>query len=202
MNFLERFRHVITAEAEAIRSLPIEELQTPLQLLAQMLLDCKGKVVTCGMGKNGHIAKRVAATLSCTGTASCFMHPGESSHGDLGMLSESDILLALSNSGKTREILETVERVRRYYPHVVVVVVTGNPYSPLAHHADLALSYGEIQEPCPLGLTPSASLAVMSALLDALALGVMELRGFTKEHFLVNHNYGSLGDKLRDEYAK
>lgn len=199
MNFLERVRYVLDAESQAILSIPQETLEVKLPQLATMIVQCTGKVVITGMGKVGHIGKRVAATLSCTGSASVFLDPSASFHGDLGMLSQNDILLALSNSGRTREIVDLVERIRKYFPAVKIAIVTGHPEHTLSQFADISLSYGVIAEPCPLGLTPSASLAVMSALLDALALGVMEERGFTKEQFLVNHNSGYLSSVIRKD---
>ena len=199
MNFHERARHVIEQEAEAIRSIPPELIDTTLAKLAGWILRCKGKVVTTGMGKNGYIAKRVAATMASTGTPAFYIHPGEASHGDTGMVSAGDILLAMSNSGKTREVLEAVEKIKDLHgDHVRIVVFTGHPSSPLSALADLSLSYGEIIEPCPVGLTPSSSLAVMSALADALALGVMEMRGFTVEAFGKRHWSGYLGKKIAE----
>ena len=199
MNFLERVQSVLVAESQAILNIPSDTLINKLPLLAEMILQCKGKVIVSGMGKNGLIAKRVAATLSCTGTASFFVHPSEFQHGDAGMLSDGDILLALSNSGRTQEIIDMVERVRTHFPHVSIAIVTGHPEHSLSQFADLSLSYGIIEEPCPFGLTPTASLAVMSALLDALALAVMEQRGFTKEQWGINHKLGYLGERAKSK---
>jgi arabinose-5-phosphate isomerase len=197
--FFARLSSVIRAEAHALLALPLGALQPTLFEIGSVILACTGKVVVTGMGKNGHIARRIAATFSCTGTPSCFLHPAESAHGDLGILSANDILLALSNSGKTREIIETVERVQQHYPRVKVITVTGNAASPLGSLGDYILTYGHIEEPCPLGLTPSASLAVMSGLLDGLALAVMEQRGFTRTQFGILHHLGYLGEKIRDQ---
>lgn len=200
MNFLDRVYHVLNAEASAIRSIPNDTIQNWLPIAAQEIINCQGKVVTTGMGKNGSVARRVASTLSCTGTSAFYMHSGEGSHGDLGMISKGDILLALSNSGKTREVLEVVEKIKEVYADsVTIITITGHENSPLSKMADIALCYGLISEPCPLGLTPSSSLAAMSALLDALALGVMEMRGFTREEFAHRHWSGYLSSKIAEE---
>ena len=189
-------RQVMCAEADAILKIPTDTLTLDLPRVCTLLLECQGKVVLTGMGKNGHIAARVAATLSSTGTPAIFMHPGEAAHGDLGMLSQGDLLIALSNSGRTRELLETVERVKVSFPAVPIVVVTGAVTSPLTLLAHSILWYGAVVEPCPLGLTPSASLAAMSALLDGLAIAVMDARGFTRERFHRFHHSGYLADRI------
>lgn len=199
MNFQERARYVIEQEAEAIRSIPLELVDT-LSILAEWILDCQGKVITTGMGKNGLIARRVAATLSCTGTSSFYVHSSEVGHGDKGMISDGDILLAFSNSGKTQEIIETVEKTKEVHGDKVKIgVITGYRDSHLSKLADISIVYGEIIEPCPLGLTPSSSLAIMSALADALALGIMELRGFTLKDYSHNHKNGYISKKIAEQ---
>lgn len=199
MTFQERAKFVIEQEAEAIRSIPEELIGTTLEELAHLILNCKGKIICTGMGKNGHIARRVAATLSCTGTSSFFVHSSETAHGDKGMISDGDIIVAFSNSGKTQEIIETVEKTREVHGHKVkIAVITGDPESPLAKAADLIVTYGKIVEPCPLGLTPSSSLAVMSALADGLALGIMDMRGFTIEDYGHNHRSGYISKKIAE----
>lgn len=194
-----RARMVLAFEAASIQTIPPDTIAFALPMVCCALLQCTGKVVVTGMGKNGHIAQRIAATFSSTGTPAVFLHPGEAAHGDLGILCHEDVVLALSNSGQTREVVETIERVHQYFPTVPLVVVTGGKESPLAHLADHVLWYGNVPEPCPLGLTPSASLAVMSALLDALALCVMEVRGFTREDYGKFHHGGYLGKLTRGE---
>ena len=191
-----RARMVLACESDAIRAIPADTLTLALPLVCSLLLSCTGKVIVSGLGKNGHIAQRVAASLSSTGTPAVFLHPGEAAHGDPGLVCPQDVVLALSNSGQTREVVETIERVRRSFPSVPVVVVTGDSSAPLAQHADHVLWYGQVSEPCPLGLTPSASLAVMSALLDALALCVMEARGFTRADFKRFHHSGYLSERI------
>lgn len=199
MNFLERVQTVLVAESQAIMQIPSDTLINKLPLLAEMILNCKGKTIITGVGKNGSVAERVAATLSCTGTPSCYLSPLNAVHGDLGMLSSGDILLALSNSGRTQEIIDVVMQVRKYFTDVKIIILTGHPEHTLSQYADLSISYGIVEEPCPLGLTPSASLAVMSALLDALALGIMEQRGFTKADFARNHKFGYIAEKIKAE---
>lgn len=194
-----RARMVLAFEAESILAIPSGTILTALPAVCHLLLGCTGKVIVTGMGKNGHIGNRIAATLSSTGTPAVFLHPGEAAHGDLGILCVQDVVLALSNSGKTREVLETIARIRQYFPDVPVCVVTGNKESELALLADHILWYGQVPEPCHLGLTPSASLAVMSAVLDALALSVSEARGFTREAWSHHHHSGYLGQKARGE---
>ena len=193
MDLLARARAVLIAEAEAISNLPLDnsfkEAITSLVLL-------KGKLITTGIGKAGHVAQKAASTFCTTGTPSAFLHPGDASHGDVGVLSSEDILLAYSNSGRTREILETVEfckklKVRR------VISITAETSSPLAQVSDIVLKIGRIIKPCPLGLTPTASVAAMLAIGDALALVVMQEKGITHEDFAIRHHGGYLGEKCR-----
>lgn len=197
MKFQERARYVIAQEAEAIRSISPLLIDEALTTLAVVIFHCKGKVVTTGIGKNGFVARRVAATFSCTGTPAYFLHSGESLHGDFGVISRGDLIFAFSNSGKTQEIIETVEKVREVHGDgVKIAAITSYPDSPLASISDIIIAYGEIIEPCPLGLTPSSSLAVMSVLADALALGVMEMRGFTIAAYGHNHHAGYIAKKI------
>lgn len=194
----QRAHLVLNSESQSIRSIPPETITESLPAVCTLLLGCTGKVIITGMGKNGHVGNRIAATFSSTGTPSVFLHPGEAAHGDLGILCAHDVVMALSNSGQTREVVETITRVRQYFPTVPLVVVTGERWSPLAKLAQHVLWYGAVPEPCPLGLTPSASLAAMSALLDALALCVMEARRFTRAEFKRFHHRGYLGDLLAE----
>lgn len=193
---LSRFHLILEAEAKAImsaeRSLVNESLCDAVGALSRA-----SKVVVSGMGKVGHVGIRFAATLSSTGTPACFLHPAEAAHGDLGILGKDDVLVALSNSGKTREVLEMVAGARGLFPEMTVIVITGDPVSPLFKQGNISLCYGKIKEPCPLGLTPTASVAVMSALLDALALCVMERKRFTAEAYSKCHHRGYLGQKAR-----
>ena len=192
---IERVRKILLAEAQAITSIP---LSAEVERAIAVLLACRGKVFTTGIGKAGYVAKKAASTFSTTGTPAAFIHPGDAPHGDVGVVSRGDILIGYSNSGKTREIIETVHLCRKLgAAHVISVVSTKD--SPLGKESDIVLEIGPIVEPCPLGFTPTASTSAMLALSDALALVVMEERGFSKEDFAVRHHGGYLGKKSRDE---
>jgi arabinose-5-phosphate isomerase len=159
-----------------------------------LLLDCEGRVIVTGMGKSGHIGKKIAATLASTGTPAYFVHPGEASHGDLGMITGADVVLAISNSGNTDEILTILPLIRRMGSHLISM--TGNPDSPLAAQADVNLDISVEQEACPLGLAPTASTTVTLVMGDALAVALLEARGFTQDDFALSHPGGKLGRKL------
>jgi arabinose-5-phosphate isomerase len=161
-----------------------------------MIVQCKGKVVTSGMGKAGIIARKVSSTFSSTGTPSIFLHPGEAQHGDLGMLGKDDILLVFSNSGKTREVLEMVSLSNRLFEGKMrVICVTSDKHSELAKISDAVLHIGHITEACPLGMAPTSSTTAMLAIGDVLCLLVMEEINFSKEEFLKRHHGGYLGSK-------
>src|SRR4030095_10914927 len=156
---IDRARAVLVAEAEAIRSITLDD---HLLHALRMLERCKGKVITTGMGKVGIIAQKLATTLSSTGTPACFLHPGEAAHGDLGLVTKHDVLITFSNSGKTREVLETIARAKKLNG-MHLIAITAHRNSPIARQSDVVLCIGKIKEPCPLGLTPSASTAAMLA---------------------------------------
>jgi arabinose-5-phosphate isomerase len=158
-----------------------------------------GKLVTSGMGKAGQIAMNIATTFSSTGTPAVNLHPSEAQHGDLGVLQPNDIMLLISNSGKTYEILALVELARNLYPDLPFIVITGNPDSPLAAIADVTLSTGGSPEVCPLGLTPTTSTTMMTVIGDVLVVNVMRLTGFTREQYALRHHGGYLGKKSRGE---
>ena len=195
---LARVREILLIEADAIgwsaKNQDGEKLTAAVRILSKAT-----KIVVSGMGKVGHVGRRFAATLSSTGTPSVFLHPAEAAHGDLGVLCAGDVLVVLSNSGKTREVLELVTGATGLVPALPVIVVTGTATSPLAKVGTVVLYYGKIKEPCPLGMTPTASIAVMSALLDALALCVMERKGFTASAYSQRHHSGYLGQRARAE---
>lgn len=194
---IERVRDILKAEADAISAIP---LGSAVEQAVQALLSCKGKVFTTGIGKAGYVAKKAASTFSTTGTPSAFIHPGDAPHGDIGVVAHGDVLIGYSNSGKTREIIETVHLCRKLGATKVISVISTKD-SPLGDESDIVLEIGPIVEPCPLGFTPSASTTAMMALSDALALVVMEQRGFSKEDFAIRHHGGYLGRKSRDEEA-
>lgn len=189
MTIRERLDTVLRAEAAAIAAIPV----TPaLEEAVRILIECRGKVVTMGMGKAGLIARKCAATLSSTGTPATFLHPGEAAHGDLGVLTPEDVIIAFSTSGKTAEVLEALEAAQRLGVFAVIGI-TSHPDSRFRAFCSVVVEMGRIEEPCPLGLTPSASSAVMLAIGDALALAVMEATGFTRQEFGRRHRGGYLG---------
>jgi arabinose-5-phosphate isomerase len=186
-------RQVIDAEACALRTL-MASIDASFERAVRLILDCPASVLTCGVGKAGHIARKISATFSSTGTPSHFLSPGDAVHGDLGAVRKGDIVLLLSASGETDELLRLLSIVRKLdHP---VIAITSTRDSTLARHADITLAMGNITEACPLGLAPSASTTAMLALGDALALTVMKLRSFTAEDFALFHPAGQLGRKL------
>jgi arabinose-5-phosphate isomerase len=160
----------------------------------ELMLDCEGRIVVTGMGKSGHIAGKIAATLASTGSPAFFVHPGEASHGDLGMITSKDVVIALSNSGNTEEIITIVPIIKRL--GVPLITMTGNPDSPLATEATINLNVSVENEACPLGLAPTSSSTVALVMGDALAVALLEARGFTEEDFALSHPGGSLGRRL------
>jgi len=160
----------------------------------ELILACKGRVVVIGMGKSGHIGNKIAATMASTGTPAFFVHPGEASHGDLGMITPQDVVIALSNSGETGEILTIIPILKRL--RVPMISITGNRESSLSTEADINLHAGVEKEACPLGLAPTSSTTVALVLGDALAIALLDARGFTEEDFALSHPGGSLGRRL------
>ena len=185
---------VIDTEARAITGLAAE-IQQPVFIQAcRLMLACKGRVVVTGMGKSGHIAGKIAATLASTGTPAFFVHPGEASHGDLGMITPADVVLALSNSGETGEIITILPLIKRQ--NVPLITLTGNPESTLSQAATANINVAVDKEACPLGLAPTASTTAALAMGDALAIALLESRGFTEEDFARSHPGGALGRRL------
>ena len=190
---LEAARDVLRQEGARISELA-DRIGTPFRQAAECISRCAGQVVLTGLGKAGIIARKISGTLASTGTPSIFLHPVEALHGDLGRLTEKDVVVALSHSGATEEILRVLNhsKARR----AALIAVTGVPESPLAGHADIVLDYGPVEEACPLGLAPTVSTSCMLAMGDALALTVMEMRGFDSEQYAAFHPGGSLGRSL------
>ena len=184
---------VIDIETQAVSALK-ERLDHNFVQACAIILQTKGKVVVSGMGKSGHIARKIAATLASTGTPSFFMHPAEASHGDLGMMASDDIILMLSNSGESEELLALVSPIKRRA--LPIIAMTGNPLSTLAKQADIHLDASVAQEACPLGLAPTSSTTAALVLGDALALALLHLRGFSQEDFAATHPGGKLGRRL------
>lgn len=184
---------VIQTEADAVTDL-LPRIDANFAEACNFMLQCKGRIVVTGMGKSGHIGNKIAATLASTGSPSFFVHPGEASHGDLGMITSHDVVLAMSNSGETGELVTIVPIIKRL--GVPLISMTGNPESTLAQEADVALDISVQKEACPLGLAPTASTTATLAMGDALAVALLEARDFTEEDFARSHPGGSLGRRL------
>jgi arabinose-5-phosphate isomerase len=186
-------REVLEIEARAVSDL-IGKLDRRFAQAVETVLNCRGRVVVSGIGKSGHIARKIASTLASTGTPAFFVHPAEASHGDLGMIARDDVFIALSNSGESDELLAIVPLLKRQ--GAKLVAMTGNPQSALAREADVHLYAGAEKEACPLNLAPTASTTAALALGDALALALMQARGFTRDEFAAAHPGGALGRRL------
>jgi arabinose-5-phosphate isomerase len=190
---IESAKRTVRLEAEAIQDL-LARIDADFVRACELILAGKGRVVVVGMGKSGHIGRKIAATLASTGTASFFVHPAEASHGDMGMITRDDVVLALSNSGTTAEILTLLPLIKRL--GITLISLTGNPESALAKAAQANLDARVAQEACPLNLAPTSSTTVALVLGDALAIALLEARGFTAEDFAFSHPGGALGRRL------
>lgn len=192
---------VLDAEVKAIENIPRDnDYQRAIDLIIRQVHSkeyAAGRLITSGMGKAGQIALNMATTFSSTGTPAYFVHPSEAQHGDLGMICPNDVLLVISNSGKTREVLELVELSRAMVPHLPIILITGQINSPLAQMVDVVLSTGNPTEVCPLGLTPTTSTTTMTVLGDVLVVQVMQRIGFGHEAYAQRHHGGYLGCKSR-----
>ena len=192
-SLIARGRRVLATEAEAVAALE-HRLGGPFAEACGLILACEGRVVVTGMGKSGHVGSKIAATLASTGTRSFFLHPAEAIHGDIGMITAKDVVLALSNSGETDELVTILPVIKRL--DVPMVALTGNPASTLARYATVTLDVSVPAEACPLNLAPTASTTATLAMGDALAVAVLEARGFTEEDFARSHPGGKLGRRL------
>ncbi|HEX6323809.1 MAG TPA: KpsF/GutQ family sugar-phosphate isomerase [Vicinamibacterales bacterium] len=190
---LDIARRVLTTEADAIRALT-DRLNGDFEKAIDLLLSCKGRVIVTGMGKSGIICRKIAATLSSTGTSSFFLHPAEAIHGDLGMVRDDDVVIALSHSGETEELVRLLEAIRRI--GAKLIALTGSPSSTLAKAADVAIDCGIAEEACPMNLVPTASTTAALAMGDALAMTLLERKGFKEEEFARLHPGGKLGRRL------
>lgn len=191
-------RNILEAESRAIMSIPVrDDYAKAVELIVEYVNRRGGKLITSGMGKAGQIAMNIATTFSSTGTPALFLHPSEAQHGDLGIMQPNDLLLLISNSGETREILELVELSRNMNPSVPLIVITGKEESPLAAYADALLLTGDAPEVCPLGLTPTTSTTMMTVIGDVLVVSVMKAIAFTKAEYAKRHHGGYLGGKAR-----
>lgn len=184
---------VIQVETQAVAALA-DQINDNFVAACKLMFNCTGRVVVTGMGKSGHIAGKIAATLASTGTPAFFVHPGEASHGDLGMITRQDVVLALSNSGETGEVLTILPIIKRL--GVPFIAMTGNPASTMAKFATTHIYVGVEQEACPLGLAPTSSTTAALVMGDALAVSLLEARGFTRDDFALSHPGGSLGKRL------
>ncbi len=194
----EAIKKIIEQEAFAIKNIPVgDDFIRAIELIYQNVHEKKGKLVASGMGKAGQIALNIATTFSSTGTPAIFLHPSDSQHGDLGVIQENDVLLLISNSGKTREIIELVELAGNLRPGLPVIVISSNPEGKLAKNADAFIYTGNPKEVCPLGLSPTTSTTVMTVIGDALVVSLMGKIDFTAEDYAKRHHGGFLGDKSR-----
>jgi arabinose-5-phosphate isomerase len=184
---------VVEIETRALQALR-ERLDASFVAACRLMLACRGRVVATGMGKSGHIARKIAATLASTGTPAFYVHPGEASHGDLGMITDADVVLALSNSGETDELLTIIPALKRQGN--ALIVMSGRPHSTAAQLADVHLDVSVPEEACPLGLAPTSSTTAALVMGDALAVALLDARGFTSEDFARSHPAGDLGRRL------
>ena len=192
-DLIDSAQRTIRLELEAVQEL-LPRINADFIKACELILSCKGRVVVVGMGKSGHIGNKIAATLASTGTTAFFVHPAEASHGDMGMITKDDIVLALSNSGSTAEIVTLLPLIKRL--GIRLISMTGNPDSPLAKAAEVNLDARVSQEACPLNLAPTSSTTASLVLGDALAIALLEARGFTAEDFAFSHPGGALGRRL------
>ena len=198
MDVKQTMREILVAESDAIRNIPVTDAyKKAVGLIVEKIHNKGGKLVTSGMGKCGQIADNIATTFSSTGIPAVFLHPSEAQHGDLGVLQPGDVLLLLSNSGRTSEIIALVQLAKELYSHLPIVVITGNPGGRLAKMADVCLATGGAPEVCPLGLTPTTSTTMMTVMGDVLVVSTMKATGFTREDYAKRHHGGYLGQKSR-----
>jgi arabinose-5-phosphate isomerase len=195
---INEVKKIFEAEANAVLNIPVSDnFGKACDLIYEAVHINKGKVVASGMGKAGQIALNIATTFSATGTPAVFLHPSDAQHGDLGVIQQSDILLLVSNSGKTLEIIELCDLTKNLGYNLKIIVITGNPDSELGNLADITISTGHPQEVCPLGLTPTTSTTVMTVIGDALVVILMKKIGFTAAQYAKRHHGGYLGIKSR-----
>lgn len=190
---LTRAKEILESEAKAIMNIPLDDC---FSKAVEILENCTGKIITTGMGKAGNIARKVAGTLCSTGSPSSFLHPGEAAHGDLGLLSKGDVILAFSTSGKTREVIEMLE-LAHHFGIDKIISITSHPDSTIRSLSNVVINMGQIKEPCYLQLTPTSSTTVQLAIGDALALLLMERKKISREQYGLRHHGGYLGQIAR-----
>ena len=193
INFQKVALETLAVEEHALRVLATQ-IDDRFTQACEIILQCKGRLVVTGMGKSGHIGRKMAATFASTGTPSFFMHPGEAGHGDLGMLVRGDVLIAISNSGKSDEIMMLMPLIKRL--GIPLITISRDVKGPMPQNADIALTLGDVEEACPLGLAPTSSTTATLVLGDALAVALLEARGFTADDFARSHPAGALGKRL------
>jgi len=197
---IEDIKEIFRHEAEAITKIPIStDYEKAVEIIYQQVHNKGGKLIVSGMGKAGQIAQNIATTFSSTGTPALFLHPSDAQHGDLGVLAKNDILLLISNSGKTREIVELIDLADNLCPEIPFILITGNGMSEISKRASVTLLTGNPAEVCPLGLTPSTSTTVMTVMGDALVVMLMKKIGFTNCDYAKRHHGGYLGQKSREQ---
>jgi arabinose-5-phosphate isomerase len=197
---IQNLKQIINQEISALQNIPLNNnYQKAVNLIIQHVHKQNGKLVCSGMGKAGQIAANIATTFSSTGTPACFIHPSEAQHGDLGLIKDNDIMLLISNSGKTREILELINLARKLVPNIKFIAITGNNNGILAENADVCILTGSPKEVCPLGLTPTTSITVMTVIGDLLVVETMKKTGFTAADYAKRHHSGYLGDMARKQ---
>lgn len=196
---ISSINELLQREAQAVLNIPVTDgYEKAVALIVEQVHHKHGKLVTSGMGKAGQIAMNIATTFCSTGIPAVFLHPSEAQHGDLGILQENDLLLLISNSGKTREIVELTQLAARLNPTLKKIVITGNPDSPLAQAADICLATGHPDEVCVLGMTPTTSTTVMTVIGDILVVETMKQTHFTIEEYSKRHHGGYLGERSRE----
>ena len=192
---IEEYKELLSTELKYLADLPLKEIQSFADLIADRANRESTRIITAGIGKAGQIAHTLATTLSSTGTPSFFLHPTEAQHGDLGLVCQGDILVVFSNSGKTREVMELMELARNLFSDISILSITGDGESPIAKRSDHNISFGPVEEICPLGLTPTTSTTCMSVICDLIVVGVMNNIGFTRTEYNKRHHAGYLGIK-------
>ncbi len=200
---LTEIKQLLEHEAQAILNIPVNNnFEIAINIIYEHVHKKHGKIVASGMGKAGQIALNMATTFSSTGTPAVFMHPSEAQHGDLGMIQQNDILLLISNSGKTREVIELVELANRLHPGIPFILITSNPAGDLGNQAYVTLSTGNPKEVCILGLTPTTSTTTMTVIGDILVVLLMKKIGFNNDDYAKRHHGGYLGQKSREQAMK
>lgn len=193
-----KMKEILEAESKAIQAIPVtDDYERAVNLIVEHVHKGGGKLVTSGMGKCGQIADNIATTFSSTGIPAVFLHPSEAQHGDLGVLQRGDVMMLLSNSGRTSEIISLLKLALELYPQLKFIVITGNKDSELACQADVCLWTGGAPEVCPLGLTPTTSTTMMTVIGDVLVVNTMLATGFTREQYALRHHGGYLGTKAK-----